>query len=66
MSLLNKILFHWYRGHILSGLLANPQRYKYISKCVKNGMSQEEATQKNLNKATIMTEQLLKEKEVKE
>ena len=44
---------------LLSALLENPARYEYVSKLVKEGMTNEQATDKNINKAIIMTDRLL-------
>lgn len=41
---------------ILCALLSNPERYTYISKLVLKGLSQEEATMKNVNKAIKIAE----------
>ncbi len=45
----------------MEGLLANPERYKYITKLVSEGMTQEFATAKNAYKALKMADALIKE-----
>ena len=41
-------------------LIQNPERYNYISKKVEEGMSNDDATQKNIDKAFMMSEQFFK------
>lgn len=49
-------------AHMLHALLSNPERYKYITKLVvEQGMSNYDATAKNVNKAYLMADQLIKE-----
>ena len=43
----------------LTGLLANPVRYEYIAQLVEGGLSQEDATAKNINKAIKIANALL-------
>ncbi len=45
----------------MEGLLANPERYKYITKLVSEGMTQEFATAKNAYRALKMADALIKE-----
>lgn len=54
-----RLLRDFYAGLALHALLSNPERYKYISKKVDEGMSNEEATDKNCNKAVLMANQLV-------
>jgi len=46
--------------HILAGIMANPERYKYISE-LGNVYSNEDLTKKNVNKALYFTNALLEE-----
>lgn len=45
----------------MQSLLSNPERYKYISEKVANGMSQEEASSKNAHKAVLLADALINE-----
>lgn len=45
----------------MQSLLSNPERYKYISKKVANGMSQEEASSKNAHKSVLLADALINE-----
>lgn len=45
---------------IYCSLIANPERYKYISKKVEQGeLDQDSATEKNINKAFRMEDQFI-------
>lgn len=47
---------------ILCALLSNPERYKYISTLIKEGqVTQEEANEKNINKAFKMADSFIKQ-----
>lgn len=47
---------------ILNGLMANPERYKYIAAKVEAGeLTNEQATAKNVNKAIVMAEAMYDE-----
>lgn len=45
----------------MQSLLSNPERYKYISEKVANGMSQEEASSKNAHKSVLLADALINE-----
>ena len=52
----------YFAAKALQGLLANPERYKYIALLVDtNQITQEEATTKNIHKAVMMADALLAE-----
>lgn len=47
---------------ILTALVLSPERHRYIESLVKNrAISNDQATQKNIDKAVIMADQLIKE-----
>jgi RecJ-like exonuclease len=49
-------------GMAMQGLLANPERYKYIAGLVDSGkLTQEEATAKNIRKAFYFADELLRQ-----
>ena len=54
-----RLLRDFYAGLAFHALLSNPERYKYISRKVDEGMSNKEATAKNCNKAVLMANQLI-------
>lgn len=55
-----RILRDYTASKILASLIASPQRYDYIAQKVKSGeLSNDEATQKNINKSMIMANQLI-------
>lgn len=46
----------------MAALISSPERYKYISEQVSSGkLTNKEATEKNINKAIIMAEQIVDE-----
>jgi len=50
----------YFAAMILQGLMANPERYKYISDAIENdGMPQSLATEKNCNKAVKIADALI-------
>lgn len=50
----------YFAAMVLQGLMANPERYKYIADAVENdGMPQALATQKNANKAVYLADALI-------
>ena len=62
-------LLEYYAGQALAGLMANPERYKYISALMKRTelrpkpLTQEGATEKNVTKAFLIAEAMIKESE---
>lgn len=57
-----KLLRDFTAARILAALVASPERYKYIDGMVLSGkLSNHEATEKNINKALLMANQLVDE-----
>ena len=57
-------LLEYYAGQALQGLMANPERYNYIAGLMElELLDQEGATQKNVNKAFLIAEAMIKESE---
>lgn len=55
-------LRYFYAGQIIQGLMANPERYKYITDLfARREVDHEGATQKNAHKAVKMTDALIAE-----
>lgn len=48
-----------YEGLMLAALLGNPARYEYMEKLARQGKTNKELTQKNINKAKLMANQLI-------
>ena len=51
----------YFAGLFMQALIANPERYKYISERVQHGMPQNEASAKNAHKAVLLADALLEE-----
>ena len=52
----------YFAGLAMKGLLSNPERYKYIAKCIELGnVNQEGASKKNAHKAVLLSDALLEE-----
>ena len=54
----------WFAGMALQGLMANPERYKYIAELLElTTLTQDEATEKNVNKAYMIADAMLERRE---
>ena len=57
-------LLEYFAGQALQGLMANPERYKYIAHLMECELTdQKGATQKNVNKAFLIAEAMIAESE---